>query len=724
GEVVRAGTPVKITEIVYPTDSLKAALGGGDGGALAPTAHTWVVVERTDAGADGTKLVLVLPRDIRSKEAFKGAMQERLVSSTWVTAWLTQRDPEMLDHIYRKEVVEGMAYAEVVAALGRPKNHTAYGRPGTLEFTADYGDQQVTLKGKLVAKVISRKMEAEKARKIAEEEAEKARTAADERRKVEEEKRRIEAETRLAEEAEKKAEEERLRAELAAQAEAERKAAAETAAKDRELARIQAQQERKRDEAERIAEARRREKEDRKRVRLAELEARKEAARRGKEAVRAEAEALKAQKRAKRDGARADAEATAERRKLVEETKRFEAEAVAARKRAEKAARAEARVRDLRAPERKVAMAAPAPTRSATPPPLVTGGRGKVGVSVKTLTAKKARSLEVLGGKGALVNVVKWDGAGKKAGMKRGDVILELDGMRVDSAREFALLASQLEAGRTISIAIWRHEERMVLAVTPIDVEAEKARQEVEKRAREQAVRAAEAERQAQMQAEARELMASKRAEAADGKRLRATQAEETRRQAKIAPARREAEEAARQVEAKAVAARSRTRSISKVNAKPLPPGKKGKVGVSVKNLTAADAKNLRLESLTGALVSRVSDGGAGADAGLEANDVIVSVDGMSIKSAKEFALVASQTEAGTTIAVVVLRNGKRMSFAVIPKVPGSTTVSRPPPRFGKTVAHDDDTPVGRPPPRPSRRPVDRRKADDPSLDQEFAPEN
>ena len=76
GEVVYAGTPVRVREVVYPTESgVDVVLDERSG--LAPTAHTWMVLEPVEGS--GEIMVLVLPRTIEGAEVFRAAVQARLV---------------------------------------------------------------------------------------------------------------------------------------------------------------------------------------------------------------------------------------------------------------------------------------------------------------------------------------------------------------------------------------------------------------------------------------------------------------------------------------------------------------------------------------------------------------------------------------------------------------------------------------------------------------------
>jgi len=190
-EIVPAGTMVRVVNIVPPIDPLVAAFDVPQS-QLLPTAHTWVVLERSEPGASRMPLVLVLARRLPDADALTEALQARLKSEQWVSQWLTQREPLVLANINRKEPSVGMSWAELNAALGEPKNSADFTPEGLLPFVADYGDLQVKVEGGRVRTIVSRKAEAMIAQRRARESAEVARRAAQERLSEEEKRQRAE----------------------------------------------------------------------------------------------------------------------------------------------------------------------------------------------------------------------------------------------------------------------------------------------------------------------------------------------------------------------------------------------------------------------------------------------------------------------------------------------------------------------------------------------------
>ena len=68
---------------------------------------------------------------------------------------------------------------------------------------------------------------------------------------------------------------------------------------------------------------------------------------------------------------------------------------------------------------------------------------------------------------GVVIDDVSTDSPADKAGLKRSDVIVEFDGERVRSARQFARLVQETPPGRTVKVTITREGQRRDVQVTP-----------------------------------------------------------------------------------------------------------------------------------------------------------------------------------------------------------------------------------------------------------------
>lgn len=92
------------------------------------------------------------------------------------------------------------------------------------------------------------------------------------------------------------------------------------------------------------------------------------------------------------------------------------------------------------------------------------------------------------------------------------------------------------------------------------------------------------------------------------------------------------------------------------------------RIGASVRDVDEDDVKERRLASESGALLSDVGDDTPASRAGLKAGDVVIEYDGERVRSARQLTRLVQETPAGRKVAVVVSREGNRMSFTVEPE--------------------------------------------------------
>lgn len=92
-------------------------------------------------------------------------------------------------------------------------------------------------------------------------------------------------------------------------------------------------------------------------------------------------------------------------------------------------------------------------------------GGGSIGVRVRDLTKEDTTRAKVQGG-AVIADVIQGSPA-EKAGVKEGDVVVEFDGERVRSARQFARLVEDTPEGRTVKAVVSRGGSRQTLEVTP-----------------------------------------------------------------------------------------------------------------------------------------------------------------------------------------------------------------------------------------------------------------
>jgi membrane-associated protease RseP (regulator of RpoE activity) len=94
---------------------------------------------------------------------------------------------------------------------------------------------------------------------------------------------------------------------------------------------------------------------------------------------------------------------------------------------------------------------------------LAADGVAWLGVTLKDVTADKARDLKLPGEYGALVESVDADSAAAKAGLQKGDVIVEFAGERVRSEAQLRRLIRETPAGRTVSLQVIRDGQARAL---------------------------------------------------------------------------------------------------------------------------------------------------------------------------------------------------------------------------------------------------------------------
>lgn len=92
---------------------------------------------------------------------------------------------------------------------------------------------------------------------------------------------------------------------------------------------------------------------------------------------------------------------------------------------------------------------------------------------------------------------------------------------------------------------------------------------------------------------------------------------------------------------------------------------RRGYLGVSVQSVDPEAAEFYGLEEPRGALVTDVSAGTPAADAGIQADDVILSVDGQQLDGSSALVSIISNRSPGDAVELEILRNGDRMTKTV-----------------------------------------------------------
>jgi serine protease Do len=93
-------------------------------------------------------------------------------------------------------------------------------------------------------------------------------------------------------------------------------------------------------------------------------------------------------------------------------------------------------------------------------------GGGWLGVGVSEVSSEKMKSLKLPEERGALLGKIVPDSPAAKAGLKENDVVLEVNGQRVEGTEQFRRMIHEIPAGRTANLTVWRDGRSQNLKVT------------------------------------------------------------------------------------------------------------------------------------------------------------------------------------------------------------------------------------------------------------------
>jgi serine protease Do len=102
--------------------------------------------------------------------------------------------------------------------------------------------------------------------------------------------------------------------------------------------------------------------------------------------------------------------------------------------------------------------------------------RAKLGITVQPMTADLARSLQLEDARGALVNDVQADGPAAAAGIRRGDVILAVNGAAVQSSNDLRNQVSSLAPGSSADVSLLRDGRKQSVTVKLGEIESRMTR--------------------------------------------------------------------------------------------------------------------------------------------------------------------------------------------------------------------------------------------------------
>lgn len=92
--------------------------------------------------------------------------------------------------------------------------------------------------------------------------------------------------------------------------------------------------------------------------------------------------------------------------------------------------------------------------------------------------------------------------------------------------------------------------------------------------------------------------------------------------------------------------------------------GPSGYLGVTIRDVNSDDVTHLELDREAGVFVEEVSSASPAAEAGIQPGDVLLSVSGLPILSARQFRRVISELPSGRRVEIELMRDGSRQSVS------------------------------------------------------------
>jgi serine protease Do len=92
--------------------------------------------------------------------------------------------------------------------------------------------------------------------------------------------------------------------------------------------------------------------------------------------------------------------------------------------------------------------------------------------------------------------------------------------------------------------------------------------------------------------------------------------------------------------------------------------GENGWLGVSIEEVSAEKAKDLKLSPVHGALITEVEADSPAAKAGLKANDIVTDYNGQRVEGTAHFRRLIRETPSGRTVQLTVWRDGRSQTIS------------------------------------------------------------
>ena len=106
---------------------------------------------------------------------------------------------------------------------------------------------------------------------------------------------------------------------------------------------------------------------------------------------------------------------------------------------------------------------------------------------------------------------------------------------------------------------------------------------------------------------------------------------------------------------------------------------RRGRIGVTIQEITRELAESFKLPKPAGALVTSVEKGSPADRAGVQVSDVIVKFDGKTVTSSVDLPRIVAQTRPGSKVAMELWRNGASREVSVtVGEIPDDRVAQRP----------------------------------------------
>lgn len=250
------------------------------------------------------------------------------------------------------------------------------------------------------------------------------------------------------------------------------------------------------------------------------------------------------------------------------------------------------------------------------------GGRPRLGVSTRDLTADEAKAAGLAGIAGAFVTQVEPESPAGKAGLQANDVITTIDGETVRSVRHLSRLIGETPEGRALQVGYLRGTAKQTATILP----------------------------------ESRPMARGFRWDGGDGPMMR-------------------------RFERRLPTPESREFLFRRGpgDGRRIWVGNRARLGVMTQPVTDQLATYFGVKN--GVLVTQVTENSPAAKAGIKAGDVITAVNGTPVTSAGDISRHLEGVEADKTVAVELTRDRKAQTITVTMAPPANTSDDRPVPR-------------------------------------------